>query len=209
MGLFAPGPGLGPGNFEPGLEVPAWADLPLEQREILARYQEVYAAMIDNVDWNLGRLLATVEAFGELDNTIVVFTSDNGGTAEGGPVGTRSYFSQFSQIVAQARFPVDWERDVPRDLDLIGGPRTTIHYPRGWGMASNTPFRLYKSHTFAGGVRVPFLISWPDGLAAGGGRAQNQYVTDLYPTLLAAAGVPQPEERDGVTAPEIEGTSFL
>ena len=62
-------------------------------------------------------------------------------TAEGGAVGTRSYFSQFQGLVTRA----DWQRDVPRDPELIGGPRTSIHYPRGWGMASNTPFRLYKT----------------------------------------------------------------
>ena len=59
-----------------------------------------------------------------------------------------------------------WPRDVPRDPDLIGGPRATVHYPRGWGMASNTPFRLYKGKTFAGGVRVPFIVSWPIGSAS-------------------------------------------
>jgi arylsulfatase A-like enzyme len=208
MGMFPPQTRLAPRNFESGLEVPAWADLPQQQREIFARYQEVYAAMIDNVDWNLGRLLATVEAFGELDNTIVVFTSDNGGTAEGGPVGTRSYFSQFSGIVSQAGFPGDWQRDVPRDLDLIGGPRTTIHYPRGWGMASNTPFRLYKGQTFAGGVRVPFLISWPTGLSERGIRHQYAYVTDLHATLVELAGVARPSERHGTPVKSIDGVSF-
>src|SRR5712691_695038 len=208
MGLFPPRTRLAPRNFESGLEVPAWADLPQQKREIFARYQEVYAAMIDNVDQNLGRLLATVDAFGELDNTIVVFTSDNGGTAEGGPVGTRSYFSQFSGIVSQAGFPGDWQRDVPRDLDLIGGPRTTIHYPRGWGMASNTPFRLYKGQTFAGGVRVPFLISWPAGLAERGIRHQYAYVTDLHATLVELAGVPRPAERRGTPVKTVDGVSF-
>ena len=149
--------------------------------------------MIDNVDQNLGRLLATVEALGELDNTIVVVTSDNGGTAEGGPIGTRSYFSQFQRMVSRG----PWPRDVPRDPDLIGGPRAAVHYPRGWGMASNTPFRLYKGNTFAGGVRVPFILSWPKGLRERGVRHQYAYVTDLHPTLLELAGVDRPAERHG------------
>ena len=156
IGLFPAGTRLAPRNFEPGLEVPAWSDLPADEQRLFARFQEVYAAMVDNIDQNLGRLLATVEAFGELDNTIVVFTSDNGGTAEGGPRGTRSYFSQFAQVVMQRRLPDAWPRDVARNPDLIGGPQAAVHYPRGWGMASNTPFRLYKGHTFAGGVRVSF-----------------------------------------------------
>ena len=203
-GLFPPGTRLAPRNFEPGLEVPAWADLPQEQRNLLVRYQEVYAAMIDNVDQNLARLLATVEALGELDNTIVVVTSDNGGTAEGGPVGTRSYFSQFQQVVTGGK----WLRDVPRDPDLIGGPRVAVHYPRGWGMASNTPFRLYKGNTFAGGVRVPFVLSWPEGLRERGIRHQYAYVTDLYPTLLGLLGVERPQDRNGSAAKSIDGVSF-
>lgn len=208
-GIFPEGTRLAPRNHEPGQEVPAWADLSDEDRALMVRHQEVYAAMVDNVDQNLGRLLATVEALGELDNTIVVFTSDNGGTAEGGPRGTRSYFGQFTGVGLPRPAPADWPRDVARDLDLIGGPRTAIHYARGWGMASNTPFRLYKAQTFAGGVRAPLLISWPKGLAEAGLRHQYQYVTDLHPTLLAMAGVERPAERNGQQVKEIDGTSFV
>ncbi|HEX8969294.1 MAG TPA: arylsulfatase, partial [Chloroflexota bacterium] len=208
IGLFPEGTRLAPRNFEPGMQVAAWSDLPEEQRLLFARYQEVYAAMVDNIDQNLARVLDTVDAFGELDNTIVVFTSDNGGTAEGGPVGTRSYFSQFAQVVMQQTLPDQWPRDVLRDPDLIGGPRAAVHYPRGWGMASNTPFRLYKGNTFAGGVRVPFLISWPAGLTRRGIRHQYQYVTDLHATLIHLAGVPRPAERHGRQARDIDGVSF-
>jgi arylsulfatase A-like enzyme len=203
-GLFAPGTRLSPRNFEPGLDVPAWADLAQSERDLFVRYQEVYAAMIDNVDQNLGRLLTTVEALGELDNTIVVVTSDNGGTAEGGPLGTRSYFSQFQQVVSRGL----WTRDVPRDPQLIGGPRMAVHYPRGWGMASNTPFRLYKGNTFAGGVRVPFVLSWPKGLSERGVRQQYAYVTDLHPTLIELLGVDRPTARHRRTAKSIDGVSF-
>jgi arylsulfatase len=205
LGLFPAGTRMAPRNVEPGLEVPAWSDLTDHERWMFARYQEVYAAMVDNVDQNLGRLLGTLEALGELENTIVVFTSDNGGTAEGGAVGTRSYFSQFQAMVTRS----DWVRDVPRDPELIGGPRTAIHYPRGWGMASNTPFRLYKSHTFAGGVRVPFVLSWPAGLAERGVRRQYAYVTDLHATLLDLAQVSRPETRLGRPAKAIDGVSFI
>jgi arylsulfatase len=208
IGLFPPGTHLAPRNFEPGMEVPAWSEVPDEQRQLFARFQEVYAAMVDNIDQNLGRLLATVEALGELDNTVVVFTSDNGGTAEGGAVGTRSYFSQFAQVVLQRPLPDAWPRDVARDPDLIGGPRAAVHYPRGWGMASNTPFRLYKGNTFAGGVRVPFIISWPAGLAERGIRQQYQYVTDLHATLVDLAGVQRPAECHGRRAKDIDGVSF-
>ncbi|GHH84246.1 hypothetical protein GCM10018793_48130 [Streptomyces sulfonofaciens] len=189
--------------------MPAWDALKPEQQRLYARYMEVYAAMVDTVDRNLGRLTATLSALGELDNTIILFTSDNGGTGEGGAEGTRSYFSRF---VHQPRLPGDWDPDVDRDPELIGGPRSLVHYPRGWGMASNTPFRLYKGHTYAGGVRVPFVLSWPkgvrDGRLARGVRPQYQYVTDILPTLLDLAGLRRPAERHGTPVQETDGASF-
>ncbi|WP_242605972.1 arylsulfatase [Frankia sp. Cppng1_Ct_nod] len=206
-GLFTPGTKLPPRNSEPFHDVEAWDSLSAGDRELFARFQEVYAGMVDNVDQNLGRLLSTIEALGELDNTIVIFTSDNGGTGEGGGRGTRSYFKNFAR---NANMPAEWFRDVPRDLDTLGGPQSSIHYPRGWGMASNTPFRLYKTNTHAGGVRVPFIISWPRGLGeyASQIRTQYQYVTDVYPTLLELTGVTRPATRGGQPAKDLDGVSF-
>jgi arylsulfatase A-like enzyme len=209
-GHFPEGTELPPRNAEAGHDVGPWDELTPDQQRLYARYMEVYAAMVDNIDQNLGRLVDTLDALGELDNTIIVFTSDNGGTGEGGAEGTRSYFSRF---VRHPQLPGDWDPDVDRDPELIGGPRSLVHYPRGWGMASNTPFRLYKGQTYAGGVRVPFLISWPDGLGrAGRGddgiRGQYQYVTDIAPTLLDLAGVERPAERHGQPVQDLDGLSF-
>lgn len=207
-GLFPEHTAL-PAEQEQGLEIEPWDSLSREQQRLFARYMEVYAAAVDNVDQNLGRLLDHLKETGEYENTIVVFASDNGGTAEGGPDGTRSYFSQFVQL---AGLPADWDRDVPRELELIGGPRAFAHYPRGWARASNTPLRLYKGHTFAGGIRVPLLISWPAGLprAAGdkGIRSQFAYVTDLGQTLLGLAGVEHLRQRHGQQAKDVDGLSF-
>jgi arylsulfatase A-like enzyme len=209
LGVIPADTPLPPRNAEPGFDVPAWDSLDAETRELYARYMEVYAAMVDSVDQSLGRILATVEALGELDNTIVLFTSDNGGTAEGGAEGTRSYFSRFVHIPG---VPKDWEADVARDIDLIGGPRTMVHYPRGWGMASNTPFRFYKGQTFAGGVRVPFVLSWGSRLRAAGDdgiREQYQYVTDVLPTILELTGTEHPGVRHGKPAKSIDGFSIV
>lgn len=210
QGIVGPDVPLPPRNAEPGFDVPSWESLPAEQQRLFARHMEVYAAMVDTVDQSLGRVLDTIASYGELDNTIVIFTSDNGGTAEGGREGTRSYFSRFVHV---AGLPADWNPDVDRDLDLLGGPQTMIHYPRGWGMASNTPFRFYKGQTFAGGVRVPFLLSWPAGRLRrtddNGLRHQYQYVTDLLPTLLELAGVTSPEVRNGLAAKSVDGFSFV
>ncbi|MER5865848.1 arylsulfatase [Kitasatospora sp. NPDC002040] len=208
-GLFPAGTELPDRETEAGYDVPAWESLTEVQQRLYARYMEVYAAMVDNVDQNLGRLTDTLAALGELDNTIVVFTSDNGGTGEGGAEGTRSYFSRF---VHHPNLPADWNPDVEREIDLIGTAQSLVHYPRGWGMASNTPFRFYKGQTYAGGVRVPFVLSWPAGLprAAGdsGVRSQYQYVTDLTPTLLELAGLARPSERNGAPVQELDGVSF-
>jgi arylsulfatase len=198
LGLFPSGTPLPPRNHEPGYEVQAWAEHTDDEQALFARYMEVYAAMVDNVDQNLARLLAAVEALGDLENTVVVFTSDNGATGEGGATGSRSYYKRFGGFAAMT----GWNLDVERDPELIGGPQALVHYPRGWGMASNSPFRLYKTTTHAGGVRVPMLVSWPGGIPAedrGTVRDQYQYVTDLCPTILDLAGLPAREDHDGTT----------
>ncbi|MET4612053.1 arylsulfatase A-like enzyme [Rhodococcus sp. PvR044] len=204
QGLFPPGTERAPRNSEAGFDVPKWDSLTPEQQRRFARYMEVYAGMVDSVDQSVGRVLDTIEQLGELDNTIVVFTSDNGGTAEGGPEGTRSYFSQFAHVTDP-----DWVGDVPHDEELIGTAKLGVHYPRGWGQASNTPFRFYKGQSFAGGVRVPFVLSWPNGLRKQDGdtgiREQFTYVTDLAPTLLGLVGIDPPTVRGGLPAKEFDG----
>ncbi|MFI7421200.1 arylsulfatase [Nonomuraea sp. NPDC049684] len=170
-----------------------------ERTELYARHMEVYAAAVDAVDQSLGRLVEHLKRIGEYDDTVIVVTSDNGATAEGGPEGTRSYLSRFVHL---AGLPGDWCHDVPRDLGLVGGPQVHGHYPRGWGNVSNTPFRLYKGHAYAGGIHVPFVLSWPAGLPRQDGdpgvRDQYAYVTDVAPTLLTLAGLDPPQDVDGV-----------
>ncbi|MBH0776435.1 arylsulfatase [Nocardia bovistercoris] len=205
-GLFPAGTQQKPRNTEPGYEAAEWDSLSADEQRRFARYMEVYAGMVDSIDQSLGRLLDVVERFGELDNTIVVFTSDNGGTAEGGPEGTRSYFAEFAHIEDP-----DWVGDVPHDEELIGTAKLGVHYPRGWGQASNTPFRFYKGQTFAGGVRVPLIVSWPAGLPRAiqdnGIRDEYAYVTDLAPTLLELVGIQRSQVRNGLPAKEFDGVS--
>ena len=206
LGLFGPEVSPAARNTEPGYDVPAWDELDPDRQRRFARYMQVYAAMVRTVDDSLGTLLATVEELGELDDTIVVFSSDNGGTAEGGPEGTRSYFAEFVKF-ASGGAPQGWEGDVDHPEELIGSARLGVHYPRGWGQVSNTPFRFYKGQTFAGGVRVPLVLSWPGGLDARGVRDQYSFVTDVAPTLLDLAGVPTPDSRHGVAAKQRDGLS--
>ena len=208
LGIVAPGTRLP--DSDP--DVPDWDTLGAEEQARFARYMATYAGAVRAVDRSVGRLLDLLEATGDLDNTIIVFSSDNGGTAEGGVDGTRSYFSQFAHV---AGLPGDWDRDVDRELDLIGGPQTAVHYPRGWGEVSNTPFRLFKGDTYAGGIRAPLVVHWPAGRLGGtsAGRPQDRlrhqylHVTDLTPTLLELAGIAPLAERSGRAAEPFDGVS--
>ncbi|HEY3724393.1 MAG TPA: arylsulfatase [Acidimicrobiia bacterium] len=201
LGIVPEGLELAPRNTEKNHDVRAWDDLDGREQELFARHMEVYAAVVDRIDQNVGRLVAELEALGRLDNTIFVFLSDNGASREGEVTGTTAYYVHLLQ-------GDDIDADYAR-LDQIGGPRTTPHYPRGWAMASGTPFRLYKINTHQGGHSVPFCLSWPDGLGERGSiRRQYAHVTDLLPTLLDLVGVERPATRQGVTLAPLAGASL-
>lgn len=207
-GLLPPQARCAPRNEGPQTEVKPWEDYDLATRTRMARLMEVYAGMVSNMDDNLGKLINHLKETGEYENTIIVFTSDNGGTAEGGAEGTRSYFSQFTSIR-----PERWDPDVDRELELLGGPQVMSHYPRGWAYASNTPFRMYKMHQLAGGIRVPLIISWPAGLPRStddhGLRHQFLHVTDIAPTLAELAEVPWLTRRQGLPTQALDGCSAV
>ncbi|MGJ3510040.1 arylsulfatase [Enemella sp. A6] len=194
---------LAPRNDEPGLDVPAWDGLTDDQRRLSARHMEAYAAMVDRIDQSFGRIKAALEELDEWDNTIVVFTSDNGASGEGHPFGTTSYLRVMGADPDVDEVAEDIER-----IDLIGGPRLMTHYPRGWAMTSNTPFRLYKRSTFAGGQRVPMIIRGPGVDDAGGLREQYLHVIDLLPTLLGLTGVEPPTHRAEHPAQPFQGRDF-
>jgi arylsulfatase len=213
LGVVPAGTALPPRNGEEGDDVPEWDALPAERREVFARYMEVYAAMVQTVDSSLGRLRAALEELGEWDNTFLLFTSDNGASREGEAQGSSQYFDVLRHFHGGPGLDGEFDRD-RRDLERMGGPRTLPHYPRGWAMASNTPFRLYKINTHAGGHSVPTIVSWPAGTgdvdgAAGGVRRQYVHATDLFPTILEVTGAVAPQERHGVPLKPLAGASFL
>lgn len=187
--------------------IAGWEDLDPEEKLLFARHMEAYAAAVHEVDQSLGRIRADLEARGELDNTLIVLTSDNGGSAEGGMNGTRSYFAQFA---ITARLPEGWVQDVPRALDDIGGPKMFNQYPEGWARVSNTPFRSFKASTYEGGVHAPLIVSWPKApIDERGLRDQFVFVSDLAPTILDLVGVEALSERGGVPAEVPDGASVL
>ena len=203
LGVVGPDTHLPGRNAEAGNEVAAWDDLTDDERTLYARYMAVYAAMVDNFDQNVGRLLDALDELGVRENTIVIVLSDNGASREGGANGTTTYLEGLHGAGV-----VDIAADVER-LDLIGSARAQAHYPRGWAMACNTPYRLYKITTHAGGHQVPFVMSWPRGVTATGLRDQYTHVVDVLPTLIAMIGLKPLDQRDGTSARPMAGTNFV
>jgi arylsulfatase len=172
--------------------VPRWEDTDPADRAMFAAHMEAYAAMLDCVDQNLGRLMRFLEETGEANNTIIVFTSDNGATDAGGPTGM---FNNNRRYMGLAPPPIETERANAHDL---GSPRCASLYPTGWGELCNTPFPSFKTYTGAGGRRVSFIVSDPRRVRDGGAvRPQFVHVTDVMPTLLDLAGVAPLAGTDG------------
>ncbi len=199
LGVLPEGTELPPRNSERNNDVLAWDALPADKQELFARYMAVYAGMVDSIDQQLGRLVGALEELGELDNTIILFTSDNGASREGEEEGTTAYYQHLLGST-------DTAADLAR-LEEVGGPTTMPHYPRGWAMASGTPFRLYKINTHAGGHSVPMILAGP-GVAGGEKRRQFAHVTDVLPTLLELLDVERPTERHGKPLKPMAGASF-
>jgi arylsulfatase len=198
LGLVPPGTQLAPREAS----VPAWDSLPADERALYERHMETYAAMLECVDENVGRLVDLLRDMGELDNTIFVVSADNGGTHAGGVQGAIHFNRRFAGLAA---LPVAHELT---KKEWIGSGRVNPLYPMGWAQLSNTPFPAYKTQTGAGGRRVACIVSWPAKLPARGElRTQFAHVTDLMPTLLELAGVPVPTVSHGKPAVPIQGKS--
>jgi len=153
-------------------------------KEWLARRMAVYAAMVEQMDRGIGRLLDAVERRGMAKDTLVLFLSDNGGCAEEiGPEGRSQHFPRRTRDGRRVR--------LGNGTDILPGPEDTYAtYGLEWAHASNTPFRLFKSFVHEGGIAAPFIARWPGVIRAGTTRRQVGHVIDLLPTFLAAAGVP-------------------
>ena len=182
--------------------VKAWDSLGDHERRLFARQMEVYAGFLEQTDHHLGRVLASLERRGELDNTIVILASDNGASAEGGENGSFN----------ECQFPNRYESSIAENLkhlDDWGSVKSYPNYAWGWAWAGNTPLRRWKRYLHQGGMSDPFILHWPKGIAARGEiRSQYIHAVDVMPTLLDAVGVTPPARLNGVAQTPLEGVSF-
>ncbi len=198
LGLFPADAVLPPRNAG----ISPWDELDPKQKKLYARLQETFAGFLTHTDEQIGRLLASLDEMGIRDNTLVILMSDNGASQEGlrdGATNTDRYRNFLPESVDE----------MLAKYDQIGGPETDPHYPMGWAMAGNTPFKRWKQDTHNGGNSDPLIVSWPARIKDGGTlRRQYTHAVDISQTLLEVAGLPIPEVVNGVQQQPMEGVSF-
>ena len=163
-----------------------WNQLSEQEKQNQARRMAVYAAQVDNLDQGIGRIVRTLKKNEILDNTLIIFLSDNGGCS----------------------LPLD--RGKSKKTEDIGSPVSFTSYGEAWANVSNTPFRMYKKFEHQGGIATPLIIHWPEGIKSRGQfRDQVGHVIDLMPTLLEISGAKYPKEYKGNKIIPYEGMSLL
>jgi len=147
--------------------IPAWDTLSDDEKRLYARQMEVFAAQLEHVDHEIGRMLAMLDRIGARDDTMIIVTSDNGASGEGGLTGS---FNE-TYVLNGIQTPLDANL---QHIDHWGGPDTYPHYHAGWAMAGNTPFKYFKQTVHRGGQSDALIVSWPSGIAA---RGEIRYET--------------------------------
>ncbi|MCX6919795.1 MAG: arylsulfatase [Verrucomicrobia bacterium] len=186
-------------NGYSGKPNPSWDSLPADRREDLARRMATFAAMVEHVDQGVGRLLADLEQHGELANTLILFTSDNGACYEWGPFG-------FDGVSRSGQNDLH----VGESLAGMGQAGTHSSYGSAWANLGNTPLNLYKHFCNEGGISSPLIVSWPATLKPSVAWIRSSaHVMDFLPTIAAAAGATYPAERAGKPILPSSGRSLL
>lgn len=174
------------------LDVPNWGSLTDKQRDDMDFKMALFAAIIDRLDQNVGRIVDHLKKIGELDNTLLVFLSDNGGTKETGLFGIKGDKNTVDNHA-------EWGR--------VGG--WTSSYGQGWANLSNVPFRQYKRENHEGGVSAPFVVHWPKGIETGRLVHEPAHLIDLMPTFVEVAGAKYPKQFEGNKIQPMEGESLV
>jgi arylsulfatase len=187
-------------------EIPAWDSLSAEQKRLFARQMEAFAGFGEHTDHEIGRLVQAIQDIGELDNTLFFYiVGDNGASAEGGPDGSYNEILALNGIISDVSSQLS-------HIDEWGGPMTFPHFSIGWAHAGNTPFQWAKQvASHFGGTRNPMVVSWPARIrnAHGELRSQFHHVIDIAPTVLEAAGLPEPVMVNGTKQRPMDGVSML
>jgi arylsulfatase A-like enzyme len=188
-------------------EIPAWDEMPAQMKPVLIRQMEIYAGFMEYTDHYVGLLLDSFRTTGLLDDTLVfLIIGDNGASAEGTLNGTYNEMINFNGAAALETPEFLMER-----LDKLGGPESYNHYAVGWAHAMDTPYQWTKqvaSHW--GGTRNGTIVHWPKWIKAKGElRWQFHHVIDVAPTILEAAGLPEPLSVNGIQQKPIEGVSMM
>lgn len=175
--------------------IPAWNTLTEEQRRHSARKMELYAAMIEYMDDQIGRLIGHLKQTGECDNTLILFISDNGAAGE-------DMGELVTKLAPTAR---EWfEKTYDNRPENWGRPGSCVEYGPSWAQVSSVPFRLFKGVEAEGGIRAPLIVSGPGVMHEGDLNRSVMHVMDIVPTLLESAGVEHPAKQagGGVAAPQ-------
>jgi arylsulfatase A-like enzyme len=188
-------------------EIPAWDEMPEGFKPFLRREMEVYAGFLEYTDYQVGRLVDMLKKLNILEETLIYYIiGDNGASGEGGINGCFNEMSYFNQLQA-----FETPEYLTARLEKLGGPESYNHYAVGWAHAMDTPCQWTKqvaSHW--GGTRNGTVVHWPKGIKAKGEvRSQFSHVIDVAPTILEAAGLPEPVSVDGIAQDPIEGASML
>jgi arylsulfatase A-like enzyme len=188
-------------------EIPAWDDLPEDFKPVLRREAEVYAGFLEYTDYHVGKIFDRLEKLEIMDDTLIYYiVGDNGASAEGGLNGCYNEMSYFNGIEQ-----LETAEYLTARIDKLGGPESYNHYAVGWAHAMNTPYQWTKqvaSHW--GGTRNGTIVHWPSAIKAKGEiRSQFTHVIDVAPTILEAAGLPEPVSVNGVPQDPIEGSSIM
>jgi arylsulfatase A-like enzyme len=200
LGVIAPDAKLTPWPKD----LPQWDPLSPEAKKLFIRQAEVYAAYLAYTDHEIGRVIQAIQDVGKLDNTLVIYISgDNGASPEGTLNGLYSEFAVLNGI-----HPTVAEN--MKFYDAWGTDQTYPHYAVGWAWAFDTPYQWTKEvASHFGGTRNGMVMSWPARIKdAGGIRNQFHHVIDIVPTILEAAGLPEPAVVNGVAQKPIEGVSM-
>ena len=185
-------------------ELPQWDSLSWDERKLFIKQADVYGAYLAYADHEIGRVILAVEDLGELDNTLIIYIGgDNGASAEGMVNGTPNEFTTFNGVPVPVKDQLLW-------YPFWGSERTFPHFAAGWAWAMGTPFKWVKQvPSHFGGTAQGVVMSWPGRIAdAGGIRRQFHHVIDIVPTILQAAGIPQPDTINGIKQIPIEGVSM-